>query len=87
MQFLKFLSLAATVSTCLPSIVQQIRNPNNQSFLYALLNSAFSFYLFSFQGMKTLSPRPNLSAPVPNFSAPQIKSRTWKIDVPNLMLV
>ncbi|KAM7524205.1 hypothetical protein LguiA_014107 [Lonicera macranthoides] len=49
MQFLKFLSLAATVSTCLPSMVQQIRDPNSQSFLYALLNSAFSFYLFSFQ--------------------------------------
>lgn len=50
-QSLKLLSLGATVSTCLPSMVQQIRAPSNQGFLYGLLNSAFSFYMFSFQGM------------------------------------
>ncbi|KAK3012534.1 hypothetical protein RJ639_009107 [Escallonia herrerae] len=49
MRSLKLLSLAATVSTCLPSMVQQLRAPSKQGFLYALLNSAFSFYLFSFQ--------------------------------------
>lgn len=49
MQSLKLLSLAATVSTCLPSMVQQLQSPSSRSFLYALLNSAFSFYLFSFQ--------------------------------------
>ncbi|KAG6651946.1 probable dolichyl pyrophosphate Man9GlcNAc2 alpha-1,3-glucosyltransferase [Carya illinoinensis] len=48
-QSLKLLSLGATVSTCLPSMVQQIRAPSNQGFLYGLLNSAFSFYIFSFQ--------------------------------------
>lgn len=47
---LKLLSLGATVSTCLPSMVQQIWAPSNQGFLYGLLNSAFSFYMFSFQG-------------------------------------
>ncbi|PON93762.1 Glycosyl transferase, ALG6/ALG [Trema orientale] len=46
---LKLLSLAATISTCLPSMVQQIWDPSKQGFLYGLLNSAFSFYLFSFQ--------------------------------------
>lgn len=49
-QSLKLLSLGATVSTCLPSMVQQIWAPSNQGFLYGLLNSAFSFYMFSFQG-------------------------------------
>ncbi|KAL0013247.1 hypothetical protein SO802_000316 [Lithocarpus litseifolius] len=48
-QSLKLLSLGATVSTCLPSMVQQIWAPSNQGFLYGLLNSAFSFYMFSFQ--------------------------------------
>lgn len=48
-QSLKLLSLGLTVSTCLPSMVQQIWAPSNQGFLYGLLNSAFSFYMFSFQ--------------------------------------
>lgn len=48
-QSLKLLSLAATLCTCLPSMVQQIRDPSKHGFLYALLNSAFSFYFFSFQ--------------------------------------
>lgn len=46
---LKLLSLTATVITCLPSMVQQIKSPSKRGFLYALLNSSFSFYLFSFQ--------------------------------------
>ncbi|PON39769.1 Glycosyl transferase, ALG6/ALG, partial [Parasponia andersonii] len=46
---LKILSLAATISTSLPSMVQQIWDPSKQGFLYGLFNSAFSFYLFSFQ--------------------------------------
>ncbi|KAJ9173070.1 hypothetical protein P3X46_016244 [Hevea brasiliensis] len=49
-QSLKFLSLVATVLTCLPSMVQQILAPSRKGFLYGLLNSSFSFYLFSFQG-------------------------------------
>ncbi|CAK9167607.1 unnamed protein product [Ilex paraguariensis] len=48
---LKVLSLAATISTCLPSMVRQVWSPSSQNFLYGLLNSALSFYLFSFQGM------------------------------------
>uniref|UniRef100_A0A803M4E7 Alpha-1,3-glucosyltransferase n=1 Tax=Chenopodium quinoa TaxID=63459 RepID=A0A803M4E7_CHEQI len=48
-QSLRLISLVATVSTCLPSMVQQIKDPSNKGFLYALLNSSFSFYLFSFQ--------------------------------------
>lgn len=47
---LKFLSFTATIITCLPSMVQQIRSPSYRGFLYGLLNSSFSFYLFSFQG-------------------------------------
>ncbi|KAF3449628.1 hypothetical protein FNV43_RR10359 [Rhamnella rubrinervis] len=48
-QSLKLLSLSATITTFLPSMVQQIKAPSKQGFLYGLLNSAFSFYLFSFQ--------------------------------------
>ncbi|GMI71874.1 hypothetical protein like AT5G38460 [Hibiscus trionum] len=48
-QSLRIFSLAATLLTCLPSMVQQILAPSSKGFLYALLNSSFSFYLFSFQ--------------------------------------
>nr|XP_043618484.1 probable dolichyl pyrophosphate Man9GlcNAc2 alpha-1,3-glucosyltransferase [Erigeron canadensis]XP_043618485.1 probable dolichyl pyrophosphate Man9GlcNAc2 alpha-1,3-glucosyltransferase [Erigeron canadensis] len=48
-QSLKLLSLTMTVLSCLPSMVLQIQAPSNRAFLYGLLNSAFSFYLFSFQ--------------------------------------
>ncbi|XP_068314030.1 probable dolichyl pyrophosphate Man9GlcNAc2 alpha-1,3-glucosyltransferase [Pyrus communis] len=48
-QSLKLISLGATVSTFLPSMIQQIWAPSKPGFLYGLLNSAFSFYLFSFQ--------------------------------------
>ncbi|KAK8557136.1 hypothetical protein V6N13_013412 [Hibiscus sabdariffa] len=48
-QSLRTLSLAATLLTCLPSMVQQVLAPSSKGFLYALLNSSFSFYLFSFQ--------------------------------------
>ncbi|GLT53954.1 hypothetical protein SLA2020_271880 [Shorea laevis] len=46
---LKLFSLGATILTCLPSMVQQIWAPSSQGFLYGLMNSAFSFYMFSFQ--------------------------------------
>ncbi|CAM8946747.1 unnamed protein product [Rhodiola kirilowii] len=49
MQFLKLVSLTATVLTCLPSMIHQIRYPSYRSFLYGMLNSAFAFYFFSFQ--------------------------------------
>lgn len=55
---LKLISLAATVSTFLPSMVQQIRAPSSRGFLYAMLNSSFSFYLFSFQGEWWTAYRP-----------------------------
>lgn len=48
-QLLKLLSLSATVFTCLPSMLQLIREPREHNFLYGLLNSALAFYLFSFQ--------------------------------------
>ncbi|KAI4346869.1 hypothetical protein L6164_007732 [Bauhinia variegata] len=48
-QSLKLLSFTATILTCLPSMIQQIKSPSPQGFLYGLLNSSFSFYLFSFQ--------------------------------------
>ncbi|XP_010553919.1 PREDICTED: probable dolichyl pyrophosphate Man9GlcNAc2 alpha-1,3-glucosyltransferase [Tarenaya hassleriana] len=48
-QQLKLLSLATTVLSCLPSMVQQILSPSNEGFLYGLLNSSMAFYLFSFQ--------------------------------------
>ncbi|KAL1348226.1 hypothetical protein HN51_024198 [Arachis hypogaea] len=46
---LRILSLTATVITCLPSMIQQIKSPSNRGFLYGLLNCSFAFYLFSFQ--------------------------------------
>ncbi|KAK1363600.1 Alpha-1,3-glucosyltransferase [Heracleum sosnowskyi] len=48
-QSLKLLSLSATLLTCLPSMIQQMRYPSRHGFLYSLLNTAFSFYFFSFQ--------------------------------------
>ncbi|KAM7265390.1 hypothetical protein ACFE04_003073 [Oxalis oulophora] len=46
---LKLTSFTATILTCLPSMVQQVLAPSNKGFLYGLLNSSLSFYLFSFQ--------------------------------------
>lgn len=46
---LKLFCLGATISACLPSMIQQIWAPSSQGFLYGLLNSAFSFYMFSYQ--------------------------------------
>ncbi|KAJ4972365.1 hypothetical protein NE237_005464 [Protea cynaroides] len=48
-QSLKLLSFSATFLGILPSMVQQIKCPSDQGFLYSLLNSSFAFYLFSFQ--------------------------------------
>ncbi|KAJ0868981.1 putative dolichyl-P-Glc:Man(9)GlcNAc(2)-PP-dolichol alpha-1,3-glucosyltransferase [Helianthus annuus] len=48
-QSLKLLCLFMTVCSCLPSMFLQIRAPSTRTFLYGLLNSAFSFYFFSFQ--------------------------------------
>ena len=52
---LKLLSLMATVLTSLPSMTQQIKYPSNIGFLYGLLNSSISFYLFSFQGLYSIA--------------------------------
>lgn len=54
MQSLKLFSLAATISTCLPSMFQMGWAPRKQSFLYGLLNCSLSFYLFSFQGTQKI---------------------------------
>lgn len=48
-QTLKLFSLSATLLSLLSSMLQQIRVPSNKGFLYAMLNSSFAFYLFSFQ--------------------------------------
>ncbi|KAJ0978145.1 hypothetical protein J5N97_013619 [Dioscorea zingiberensis] len=48
-QPLKILSLILTISAFLPSLIQQIKFPSDHGFLYAMLNSSFSFYLFSYQ--------------------------------------
>eukprot|EP01018_Ginkgo_biloba_P004856 Gb_05340 [translate_table: standard] len=42
-------ALGATLTASLPSMVQQICAPSNRGFLYALINSSFAFYLFSYQ--------------------------------------
>ncbi|EPS58794.1 hypothetical protein M569_16019, partial [Genlisea aurea] len=47
---LKLLSLAATLSACVPSMIQLLRSPTRLGFLYGLMNSSLAFYLFSFQG-------------------------------------
>ncbi|KAL3630336.1 hypothetical protein CASFOL_023320 [Castilleja foliolosa] len=46
---LRLLSLAATVSTFLPSMIQLVWSPTKRGFLLGLLNCSLSFYLFSFQ--------------------------------------
>ncbi|XP_019182415.1 PREDICTED: probable dolichyl pyrophosphate Man9GlcNAc2 alpha-1,3-glucosyltransferase [Ipomoea nil] len=48
-QALRLISLAATISSCIPSMMMLILVPSKQNFLYGLLSSALSFYLFSFQ--------------------------------------
>ncbi|KAJ3682942.1 hypothetical protein LUZ60_013169 [Juncus effusus] len=48
-QPLKIMSLISTIFTFLPSMVQQVKYPSKLGFLYSLLNSSFSFYLFSYQ--------------------------------------
>ena len=48
---LKLMSLSGTILAFLPSFVQQVKSPSNLGFLYSLMNSSFSFYLFSYQGM------------------------------------
>lgn len=48
-QTLKLFSFSATMLSLLSSMLQQIKDPSNKGFLYAMLNSSFSFYLFSFQ--------------------------------------
>lgn len=49
MSTLSYFALGATLTASLPSMVQQISAPSNRGFLYALLNSSFAFYLFSYQ--------------------------------------
>ncbi|KAK1283907.1 putative dolichyl pyrophosphate Man9GlcNAc2 alpha-1,3-glucosyltransferase [Acorus calamus] len=46
---LKLLSSGAIILTGLPSMVQRLKDPSDIGFLYALLNSSSSFYMFSFQ--------------------------------------
>ncbi|OEL31343.1 putative dolichyl pyrophosphate Man9GlcNAc2 alpha-1,3-glucosyltransferase [Dichanthelium oligosanthes] len=46
---LKLMSLSATILAFLPSFVHQVKSPSNLGFLYSLMNSSFSFYLFSYQ--------------------------------------
>ncbi|CAN1811985.1 Probable dolichyl pyrophosphate Man9GlcNAc2 alpha-1,3-glucosyltransferase [Linum perenne] len=46
---LRLFSLVATILACLPSMIQQMLAPSSKGFLYGLLNSSLSFYLFSFQ--------------------------------------
>lgn len=72
LQSLKLLSLAITLSSCLPSMIRQIRAPSNQTFLYGLLNSAFSFYLFSFQVHEKSILLPLLPASILAFEEPHV---------------
>ncbi|KAG9158810.1 hypothetical protein Leryth_013704 [Lithospermum erythrorhizon] len=46
---LRLLSLTATICACIPSMVQLIWVPTKGTFLYGLLSSSLSFYLFSYQ--------------------------------------
>lgn len=48
---MRFICSIATILAFFPSFVQQIKSPSDLGFLYSLLNSSFSFYLFSYQGI------------------------------------
>lgn len=48
---MRFICSIATILAFFPSFVQQLKSPSDLGFLYSLLNSSFSFYLFSYQGM------------------------------------
>ncbi|BBN05231.1 alpha-1,3-glucosyltransferase [Marchantia polymorpha subsp. ruderalis] len=43
------LALGATISACLPSMVQQIYAPSRKGFVYSMLNCSLAFYFFSYQ--------------------------------------
>ncbi|KAG0501203.1 hypothetical protein HPP92_001275 [Vanilla planifolia] len=45
----KLFCLCATIFAFLPSCYQQIKAPSDHSFIHAMLNSSFAFYLFSYQ--------------------------------------
>lgn len=69
---LKLISLSATILAFLPSFVQQVKSPSNLGFLYALLNSSFSFYLFSYQVHEKSILLPLLPASLLALQEPQL---------------
>ncbi|KAJ4793211.1 hypothetical protein LUZ62_044457 [Rhynchospora pubera] len=71
---LKLMSLSLTVLTFLPSLVQQVKYPSNLGFLYALMNSSFSFFLFSFQVHEKSILLPVLPASLLALQEPQLYS-------------
>uniref|UniRef100_A0A0D9VTL4 Alpha-1,3-glucosyltransferase n=1 Tax=Leersia perrieri TaxID=77586 RepID=A0A0D9VTL4_9ORYZ len=69
---LKLMSLSATIFAFLPSFVQQVRSPSNLGFLYSLLNSSISFYLFSYQVHEKSILLPLLPASLLALQEPQL---------------
>uniref|UniRef100_A0A0E0LHH0 Alpha-1,3-glucosyltransferase n=1 Tax=Oryza punctata TaxID=4537 RepID=A0A0E0LHH0_ORYPU len=69
---LKLMSLSATILAFLPSLVQQVRSPSNLGFLYSLLNSSISFYLFSYQVHEKSILLPLLPASLLALQEPQL---------------
>ncbi|XP_078160065.1 ALG6, ALG8 glycosyltransferase family [Carex rostrata] len=69
---LKLISLSFTVLAFLPSLVQQVKYPSSLGFLYALMNSSFSFYLFSFQVHEKSILLPLLPASLLALEEPQL---------------
>lgn len=74
LQALVRITALATMAGFLPSMTQQIRRPSERGLLYCMANSAFAFYMFSYQVsflMSRLSETPtsasqNNSLPLPN---------------------
>ncbi|XP_020108916.1 probable dolichyl pyrophosphate Man9GlcNAc2 alpha-1,3-glucosyltransferase [Ananas comosus] len=71
-QSLKLLSLFTTILGFLPSLVQQVKSPSNLGFLYSLLNSSFSFFLFSYQVHEKSILLPLLPASLLGLQEPQL---------------
>ncbi|KAL5218925.1 hypothetical protein ABZP36_019609 [Zizania latifolia] len=69
---LKLMSLSATILAFLPSFVQQVRSPSSLGFLYSLLNSSISFYLFSYQVHEKSILLPLLPASLLGLQEPQL---------------
>eukprot|EP00249_Psilotum_nudum_P001193 c13554_g1_i1 orf=151-1635(-) len=69
---LAYLAMAATVFAFIPCVMEQILSPSRKGFLFAMLNSSFAFYLFSYQVHEKSILLPLLPASLLALEEPQL---------------